>query len=323
MKEKVVSVIIPAYNSASSIEICINSVLNQTFENFEIIVIDDGSTDNTSTILLSYKDKIVHLEQNNQGQGAARNAGLEIACGKFVAFLDSDDYWIPDFLATTVKFLEINPEAVAVNTGYIIKKKGEKIYGPLLSDSDKLIYKGGSIIDDFFYFWGKYDHIRTGTALIRKDTIDKAGFQRADLRISQDLEYWGYIGTFGKWGFIPAPFWVGNPIPSAKKIGWNKKYKKRRKLCPTVEEWEKRIKNRLKENEFVNFKRVRGRVAIGYTHNKILSGNWRNAYSTFLNFSDDMPKNRVFHLMKLGSKLGYWGWVLICMIFKIRESIKG
>ena len=220
-------------------------------------------------------------------------------------------------------FLENNSEAVAANTGHIIKKFGKETYGPTLIESDKLKYNEGAIVDDFFKFWAKYDHIRTGTALIRKNIIDKAGFQRADLRISQDLEYWGYIATFGKWGFIPKACWVGDPIPVVKNVGWNKKYQKRRRLCPTVEDWERRIIKRLDKNKIAAFKKVRGRVAIGYAHNKILNGSWEEAFELFLKYSVDMPNNKVFYLMKLCSMMGKWGWYTGCIIFRNREFIKG
>ena len=130
MKENSVSVIIPAYNVEYSLNHCIESVLAQNPKPKEIIVINDGSTDNTAKVAKSYRDKITYIEQENLGQGAARNAGLKIAKGEFIAFLDADDYWLPGFLITCVDFLIKNPKAAAVNTAYIIKKWGRKIIGP-------------------------------------------------------------------------------------------------------------------------------------------------------------------------------------------------
>lgn len=88
-----VSVIIPTYNRAHLICEAIDSVINQTYQDFEIIVVDDGSTDETSEVLKKYRDEIIYVKQENKGPGAARNRGLAHAEGSYIAFLDSDDIW--------------------------------------------------------------------------------------------------------------------------------------------------------------------------------------------------------------------------------------
>ena len=88
-----VSVIIPVYNSAKYIQKAIDSVLDQTYSNYEIIVVDDGSTDETRQKLQSYQNKIRYVFQENQGSATARNTGIKLAKGDLVAFLDSDDFW--------------------------------------------------------------------------------------------------------------------------------------------------------------------------------------------------------------------------------------
>src|SRR4051812_32162135 len=93
------SVIIPLYNKANYIENTIKSVLNQTFTDFEIIVVNDESTDESETIVLGFNDKRIQLfNQKNQGVSVARNHGIEKAKGKLVAFLDADDYWFHNHL---------------------------------------------------------------------------------------------------------------------------------------------------------------------------------------------------------------------------------
>jgi GT2 family glycosyltransferase len=105
-----VSVVIPAYNAREYIGATLDSALNQDFDSFEIIVVDDGSADGTHTIVEKYRDRgIVLVRQSNAGLGAARNRGLSVARGEFVALLDSDDLWEPDYLRTMVGFLELNP----------------------------------------------------------------------------------------------------------------------------------------------------------------------------------------------------------------------
>ncbi|MCO4782966.1 MAG: glycosyltransferase [Candidatus Cloacimonetes bacterium] len=92
--KKLVSVVIPTYNRRDTLKRAIDSVLSQTYQNIEIIVIDDGSTDDTSQLLASYGDKIFAIHQKNQGVSHARNTGIAISSGEWIAFLDSDDMWL-------------------------------------------------------------------------------------------------------------------------------------------------------------------------------------------------------------------------------------
>ncbi|HEY0546864.1 MAG TPA: glycosyltransferase family A protein [Pyrinomonadaceae bacterium] len=103
-----VSVIIPAYEVAPYINEALDSVLAQEFKDYEIIVINDGSPDTAELerVLEPYREHLVYLKQNNRGAAAARNAGLYVARGEFVAFLDADDFWQPDFLASQMEFLK-------------------------------------------------------------------------------------------------------------------------------------------------------------------------------------------------------------------------
>jgi len=95
MPPSVVSVIIPTYNRAKDCLSSVRSVLGQTYANVEIIVIDDGSTDETSESLFSFDHRIKYIRQENSGVSAARNTGLAAATGDYIAFLDSDDTWLP------------------------------------------------------------------------------------------------------------------------------------------------------------------------------------------------------------------------------------
>lgn len=113
--QPLVSVIIPTYNRASTVSNAIDSVLNQTYTNFEIIVVDDGSKDNTADVLKQY-DTIISVSKENGGQASARNAGLKQAKGSLIASLDSDDIWYPDFLQECVtKIVADNLDFVFTN----------------------------------------------------------------------------------------------------------------------------------------------------------------------------------------------------------------
>lgn len=113
-----VSVIIPVYQGARFLGEAIKSVLNQTYTNYEIIVINDGSTDNSSDVLQPYLNKIRYVYQENQGVAAARNLGIQIAKGEFIAFLDQDDFWLADKLALQVACFQAQPTLGIVNSGW-------------------------------------------------------------------------------------------------------------------------------------------------------------------------------------------------------------
>ncbi len=115
-KNPLVSVIIPTYNRGWILKEAIDSVLAQDFADFELIVVDDGSTDNTQDILSSYKENIVVLRQDNKGVSSARNRGVVSASGQFIAFLDSDDLWLPKKLSMQVGFFNTNPDALICQT---------------------------------------------------------------------------------------------------------------------------------------------------------------------------------------------------------------
>ena len=125
----IVSVIIPVYQGDRFLADAIESVLNQTYTNYEIIVVDDGSTDNSLEVLDPYFDKIRYVFQENQGVAAARNRGIQIARGELIAFLDQDDFWLPDKLALQVACFEAKPELGIVHCGWRRVDRGGKPLG--------------------------------------------------------------------------------------------------------------------------------------------------------------------------------------------------
>jgi len=319
-----VSVIIPAYDVAVSLGRCLDSVFAQEIPDAQVIVINDGSTDATAEVAKSYGARLLYLEQENQGQGAARNTGLRAAQGDYVAFLDADDYWLPGFLRTCIDFLQQHPEAIAVSTGQIIERWGHAAHlnPPILTAPT--VPHGGQpwILDDFFTFWAAQDHIRTGSAVIRRHVVEQAGYQRADLRISQDLEYWGYLATHGKWGLIPEALWVGAPTRAARAKGWQNRYRQRWRLCPTVEQWQARIVPRLTEQDWAGFIQVRGRVAAGYALNKIFARDDLGSRDIVCTYGEQMPATRYTKLMLMGHRYGWSSWKLVCHLLRWREHIK-
>jgi glycosyltransferase involved in cell wall biosynthesis len=144
-----VSVIIPAYNGDRYIGEAIDSILAQTYKDYEIIVVDDGSTDNTAQVAQQYGNQIQYLSQTNQGVAASRNLGLSVAKGEYIAFLDQDDLFLSHKLLAQVTLLEKNPSLGIANSGWqIVDQQGqvkaavepwEKI--PQLNLADLIIWK--------------------------------------------------------------------------------------------------------------------------------------------------------------------------------------
>ena len=121
-----VSVIIPTYNREKLISRAIESVLAQVYPVYEIIVVDDGSTDATKSVLAPFNGKIKYIYQKNAGIAEARNRGIKESSGEYIAFLDSDDYWAPEKLAEQVKVLDANPQVGIVFAPMpIVNEKGE------------------------------------------------------------------------------------------------------------------------------------------------------------------------------------------------------
>ena len=168
MKVPLVSVIIPAYNSANYIEEALESVFEQTFQDFEIIVIDDGSTDETGEVLKKYGDRIRLLFQDNGGCASARNKGIRIARGKYIAFLDADDLWMPTKLEKQVAMFEKNENLGMMTTGvYSFDEKG--VFG--YSKNKRKILMPGDVARNIFL----HSNVGTPTVMVRKEVFDIVG----------------------------------------------------------------------------------------------------------------------------------------------------
>ena len=122
MKKPLISVVIPVFNCEKYVGKCLNSVIEQTFQDFEIIIIDDGSTDNTHDLCLRYVDlhseQIRYFRQENRGPASARNRGIRLSQGKYLSFLDADDYWDENFLEIMLKELESSQSDIVVCYNY-------------------------------------------------------------------------------------------------------------------------------------------------------------------------------------------------------------
>ena len=176
-----VSVIIPVYNGAKYIQTAIESILNQTYTNYEIIVIDDGSTDETREKLKPYWDKIRYLYQENQGSAAARNVGIELAKGELIAFLDADDYWLlSEKLEKQVACFQENRSLGCINTGWqIVDDRGKHI------QTVQPWHKAPKLDLET---WLKKKCVLTSAMIFRREWLEKVGGFDQELRQSHDVD---------------------------------------------------------------------------------------------------------------------------------------
>lgn len=316
------SIIIPAYNSAASVHVAIESALQQTRSPLEVIVVDDGSTDDTAQVIASFGDRVMHLSQANAGQGAARNNGLAVARGEFVALLDADDYWQPGFLERMEGFLDAHPQAVAASCAFKAERAKGDYYGPAHHAELLAAHPDGLMLDNFFEFWADHDHVRTGTVLFRRRVIDVVGVQNPELRISQDLEYWAMIATQGPWGLLPEVLWVGTSDRLARQYGWRKRYAARRKKAPSIPAWERRVLPLLAPEHRAGFARVRGRVAAGLMSAHALGGSRVMAQDLLKNYGEDMPRGTTWRILNAADRFGAPGWALAMAALRLIDRLK-
>ncbi|MEM6837285.1 MAG: glycosyltransferase [Cyanobacteria bacterium P01_C01_bin.120] len=193
-----VSVIIPAYNAVAYLPQTINSVLRQTFTDYEVLIVDDGSSDNTADWAAQIRDSRVKLiSQPNQGAGAARNTGVKNAQGDCVAFLDADDLWEPTKLAKQVERLDQQPEVGLVHTWITIAN-------PDGSLSDRTMQTDGE-----GHIWNQvvvYNPLKCGsTAMVRRQCFEELGYFDQSLKYSEDWDMWIRIARNYAFSVIAEP----------------------------------------------------------------------------------------------------------------------
>lgn len=184
------SVIIPLYNKESFIRNTIESVLNQTFWDFEIVIVNDGSTDKSEDVVFSFDDaRIKYFSQQNSGTSAARNKGIEKANGTYIAFLDADDYWYPHFLEHFRYIIELYPEQFVFSTAKEIETPN-KIFIPKYSIKKTNNFE----IVNYFDASKKESVLWTSSSVFHKSVFEKAGNFDTNIKSIEDTDMWVRIG---------------------------------------------------------------------------------------------------------------------------------
>ncbi|MFQ5842172.1 MAG: glycosyltransferase [Thermodesulfobacteriota bacterium] len=176
-----VSVVIPTYNRLSQVKEAIESVLNQTYRDFELWVVDDGSMDGTGEALRIFGDKVKYVSQDNRGVSAARNLGLRISRGKYLAFLDSDDLWEPEKLEIQVTCMEENPQFPLCYTDELWIRRGTRI-----NPKKKHAKYSGWIFEKCLPLC----IISPSSALMKRSLFDEIGGFDETLPVCEDYDLW-------------------------------------------------------------------------------------------------------------------------------------
>lgn len=179
-----ISIITPTYNREKFLPAAIDSVLGQTYQNFELIIVDDGAVDNTRALVMSYANKdsrIKYLYQQNQGQSVARNYGLSIAKGEFICFLDSDNYWPLDKLEKSLKAFEQYPDADVIYGDCItIDEQGREMH------RDNMHRYSGNIAALLL----KDNFVSMNTTMTRRKCFDEMGGMSGTRKVADDYDLW-------------------------------------------------------------------------------------------------------------------------------------
>jgi glycosyltransferase involved in cell wall biosynthesis len=193
-----ISVIIPAFNAQATIKETIASVQAQTFSDFEIIVIDDGSTDNTLKILQQITDSRLRIfSYSNGGTAVARNRGISQATGDYIAFLDADDLWTPNKLERQLQALKTHPEAgVAYSWTYFLDEIGNKSYADTSTSYEGYVY-AYLIVTNFLH--------NGSNPLILKQAIDTVGLFDQALHPCEDWDFYIRLASIYPFVLIPEP----------------------------------------------------------------------------------------------------------------------
>lgn len=194
-----ISAVIPAFNSADFIADAVKSILKQTHPVSEIIIVDDGSTDTTETVVTNLSGPISYIKQRNQGPSAARNTGIDAANHEWIAFLDADDQWTSNKIEQQIELLQKIPELALVAGDMAEINEDDKIITQSVLAKHQLLAKfqaiQGNPVPNALAELVRKNFIPTGTVLVNKNALVDAGQFNESIRFGEDLELWAKIAT--------------------------------------------------------------------------------------------------------------------------------
>lgn len=189
-----VSVIIPVYNGENYIRHAVQSVVDQTYPNLEIIVVDDGSTDNTRNLVTNDFPSVLYVYQKNQGAAAARNLGIKKSTGEYLAFLDSDDIWLPEKITRQMEAIAKDPEIKIIHTNIKVKVDGQMQDTVYPTD-----HQAGRMFDNLLLQRGS---VVCSTLLLHRECIEKVGYFDEELRTAEDVHLFLRLAYYYDFHFL-------------------------------------------------------------------------------------------------------------------------
>lgn len=201
--KKLVSVVIPAYNAEHYLEETLKSVMQQDYRHLEIIVVDDGSKDQTSAIarkLAKEDNRIQYVYQENQGVSAARNHGYRLSNGNYLGFLDADDIWLPENITLKFALIDKNKDVGLVHSdAMLIDEKGNSLHEVKAGQS-------GNLLDRMLLWEGTCVH-SPGSILVKREVIEKIGGFDTELSTGADQEFFMRVAASYKIDRLPQVTW--------------------------------------------------------------------------------------------------------------------
>ena len=201
MNKTICSIIVPCYNSAKYLPLCLDSILKQTYKQFEVVVVNDGSTDDTDLVIKPYLDdpRIKYIKQDNAGPPKARNTGINNADGDYIAFLDSDDLWEATKLEKQMQLFSDPHVGVVYCAVRYIDELGQDVYCP--DQMEYLKPREGNVTE--FLFIDNF--VSFSSVVIRRKCLDKAGLFDEELGSSEDWDLLLRISAFFGFRYIDEP----------------------------------------------------------------------------------------------------------------------
>lgn len=278
-REKLVSVIIPTYNRANLLDRAIKSVLAQSYQDFEIIVVDDGSTDNTKEIIENlYDNRIKYIRHDqNKGGACARNTGIKASSGQYIAFLDSDDEWLPEKLDKQISLFSNCSDSVGAVycSHYTHDDISGRIWKEPFSD-----LKRGNLYNSLLNGWCPAS---TSFFVLARNVFEKSGLFDDQLPSFQDYDLWIRVAEHYEFEFIDEPLAIKHNhygVQIASNLDSRTKG-----LDIFLAKWSDIIKKQAGENAYNNIRRMHlSPIYRNAIFDNILAGRRRQGIRYFINF---------------------------------------